>query len=116
LKFSAATSWIRVFTALLVSVIFLATPVAEAHHSHERPAEACETSDVSADHAPADAPDHSGHTHHSHKCGSCHVHVFVGAFAGSDQLLKALSVKTRLPGAKSLPRGVAADLLCPPNV
>ena len=79
---------VRLAVSLMVTMVFLAMPIAEASHAETSAIDIC-----AADHdengtgliSDAEVPDHDHSDHHAHKCGSCHVHLVlrVQSFTGA---------------------------------
>ncbi|MAK61477.1 MAG: hypothetical protein CMK09_10890 [Ponticaulis sp.] len=73
--FRASSLW-KCLTAFLLAVVFIATPIADAHHSEDRLTIECEIDHVEIANPQGQASEHDHeHDHHTHKCGSCHIHM-----------------------------------------
>lgn len=74
----AGLSCLRLLGVLLTAVSLLAAPAAgEKIELEQTSVELCMDS-AAADRHGSGEPDHEGHEHHQHGCGSCHIHILRG--------------------------------------
>jgi len=71
--------------AFFVMIAFVLVPLsASAEREPDHAIEAAVCADVSAsDGSAGHSPDHEGHVHSAHHCGSCHVHLISSAVSSS---------------------------------
>ncbi|WP_370233906.1 MULTISPECIES: hypothetical protein [Henriciella] len=108
---------IRMLMALAVMVAFALVPLSAAANIEH----ACDEGGIvcndltTLDVAPDEAPDHEGHDHTAHHCGSCHVHLMGGA-AVSIANSKELSGPGLMPLNESRQGSDPGGLYRPPRI
>lgn len=108
---------LRLAVSLVVTLVFLAMPIAEASHAEPVSADICETGHSDDFTNPADEAETPGHDHsdhHAHKCGSCHVHLVmkIQSFAKAVVLAK---LNRQIGTDQALTLGMPDSLYRPPR-
>lgn len=108
---------LRALLVIVMAAAFLIAPVsasAELAHSADEEAAICGDAQGATD-DPAETPNHEGHAHTSHHCGTCHVHIIGSGFLPAS--LDFASSSKRHAFLNAVPMGLAPDgLYRPPRV
>ncbi|WP_300396199.1 DUF2946 family protein [Henriciella sp.] len=105
---------LRALLVIVIAAAFLIAPVsasAELAHAADKEAAICADAQGNAE-DPAETPDHEGHAHTSHHCGTCHVHIMGGGFLPAS--LDIATSHKRHAFVNAVPMGLAPDGLYRP--
>lgn len=105
---------LRALLVIVVAAAFLIAPVsasAELAHAADTETSICADAQGSTD-DPAEMPNHQGHAHTSHHCGTCHVHIIGGGFLPAS--LDLAKSGKRHAFINAVPMGLAPDGLYRP--